>query len=501
MAYDAIIIGAGHNGLVAANYLAKAGKKVLVLERREVAGGQLVTESFGDGFTVDTLHASAQLRPDIVKDLGLRLDTSNARSPYVCLLGDGKRLTIDADPARASAAIRESSARDAERWPEFVAFMDRAATFLDAAYRTPMPRLPKFALIEEGLPLAGLLWKLRRLGGRDMFRVVRAMSMSAEEFTGDWFESDALRAAVSALAIHGSTLGSMSAGTGYTLMHNWLNRGGLAHRPVSGGVGSITAALVDALKSRGGEVRNSAEVQSIIVDRESATGVRLASGEEFTAGCVLSAADPRHTFIKLVGAAELPPEFVWQAQSIKLRGSVAKVHVETDGRHGLPEGTLAVAPSIKYLERAYDAAKYGEIAAQPYLEVTRNGNIVSIHFQSAPYTLRGSDWKTARSVVEQRAIDTLEAHCPGFKASVKRTHTITPRDLESVYGLSEGDLNHGQLILDQIFFMRPLPGWSNHKTPIDNLYLCGSGVHGGGGISGASGRNAAKIALKGRRAP
>jgi phytoene dehydrogenase-like protein len=361
--------------------------------------------------------------------------------------------------------------------------------------------LPHFAPVREGLPLAGLLWKLRRLGGRDMFRVVRAMSMSAEEFTGDWFESDALRAAVSALAIHGMTLGPMSAGTGFTLMHNWLNRGGLAHQPVAGGVGSITAALVDALKARGGEVRTSAEVQSIIVDRERATGVRLASGEEIPAPLILSAADPRHTLLKLVGAAELPPEFVWQAQSIKLRGCVAKVHVQTNGQHGLPEGTFAVAPSIRYLERAYDVAKYGEISQEPYLEVTTSSsanerNIVSIHFQFASYALRNSDWNAANGSVGQRAVDTLDAHCPGFKASVKRTQVLTPRDLESTYGLSEGDLNHGQLILDQIFFMRPLPGWSKHATPVDGLFLCGSGVHGGGGISGASGRNAAKTILK-----
>jgi phytoene dehydrogenase-like protein len=499
MAWDAIVIGAGHNGLVAANYLAKAGKKVLVFERRDIAGGQLATESFGEGFTADSLHASAQLRPDIVRDLGLNLPAAPAPSPYTCLLGDGKRLTIDADSARAQAAIREFSARDAGRWPGFVAFMERAAAFLDAAYRTPMPRLPRFAPIREGLPLAGLLWKLRRLGGRDMFRVVRAMSMSAEEFTGDWFESEALRAAVSALAIHGVTLGPMSAGTGFTLMHNWLNRGGLAHRPVAGGIGTVTAALVAALKSRGGEVRTASGVQSIIVERQRAAGVRLASGEEIAAPLVLSAADPRRTFLELVGAAELPPEFVWQAQSIKLRGCVAKVHVETDGKNGLPPGTLAVAPSIRYLERAYDAAKYGGISAQPYLEVTSKGNIVSMHFQFAPYTLRSMDWSAARDSVGQCAIDTLDAHCPGFKASIRRTHTITPRDLESTYGLSEGDLNHGQLILDQIFFMRPLPGWSKHATPVDGLYLCGGGVHGGGGISGASGRNAAQVILKDSR--
>ena len=494
--YDCIIVGAGHNGLVAAIYLAKAGKKVLVLERRGIAGGQLVTESFGDGFEADSLHASGRLRPDIVRDLELRgAAFESTSSAYVSLLDAGKHLRIDADPARAVDAIREFSARDARRWPEFVAFMQRAAEFLDAAYRTGMPRLPHFSF-GEGLPLASLLLKLRRLGGRDMFRVVRAMSMSADELTTDWFESEPLRAAVSALAIHGVTLGSMSAGTGYTLMHNWLNRGGLAHRGIDGGVGRISAALVDALKARGGEVRTGAEVRQILVERQRAKGVRLAEGGEIAAPVVMSAADPRRSFLGLVGAEELPPEFVWQARSIKLRGSVAKVHVLTNGRHGLADGTLVIAPSVKYLERAYDAAKYGEISKEPYLEATTRGNVVSIHFQFAPYALRAGDWNGSAETVTQRSLDALEARCPGFKASVQRTKTLTPRDLEAVYGLSEGDLNHGQLILDQIFFMRPLPGWSNHRTPIGGLFLCGSGVHGGGGISGASGRNAAKAALR-----
>jgi phytoene dehydrogenase-like protein len=496
--YDAIVIGAGHNGLVAANYLVKAGRKVLVLERRDIVGGQLVTESFGEGFVADSLHASAQLRPDIVRDLGLGGPAfADAAGPaYTSLLGDGTRLELYTTAGSLNVeSLHRHSARDAERWPEFVAFMDRAAAFLDATYRTPMPRLPHFTF-GEGLPLAKLMWKLRRLGGRDMFRVVRAMSMSVEEFTDNWFESEPVRAAVSALAIHGVTLGAMSAGTGYTLIHIWLNRGGLAHRAVAGGVGRITDALVAALKARGGEVRTSSGVQRILVDRQRATGVRLASGEEISASVVFSAADPRHTLLTLVGAAELPPEFAWQAQSIKLRGSVAKVHVETDGRHGLPAGTVVVAPTIKYLERAYDAAKYGEISTAPYLEVTSNGAIVSIHFQFAPYALRHADWNDDAATVQQRAIGTLDQYAPGFKASVKRVHTITPRDLEATYGLSEGDLNHGQLILDQMFFMRPLPGWSNHKTPIEGLYLCGSGVHGGGGISGASGRNAAKIAAR-----
>ncbi|HTA65194.1 MAG TPA: NAD(P)/FAD-dependent oxidoreductase, partial [Xanthomonadaceae bacterium] len=472
MSYDAIVIGAGHNGLVAANYLAKAGKKVLVLERREVAGGQLAAESYGEGFTVDALHAGGTLRPDIVADLSLAkfgLERKpGAKSAYVSLLPGGKqlRLVADGNDAATLAAIRELSANDAVKWPAFVAFMDKAAALLDVAYRTPMPRLPNVNLRKEGLPLANLGWTLRRLGGRDMFKFIRTLTMSTVELTEEWFESEPLRAAIAAVGIHGFTLGSMSAGTGYTLMHNWLNRGGLAHPPVAGGTARIADALVAAFKAKGGEVRTSCEVAKVLIANQQATGVKLASGEEIAARSVLSGADPRRTLLGLVGAVELPPEFVWNVQSIRMRGSVAKVHLLTDGAHGLPAGTLAHAPTLKYLERAFDASKYGEISAQPYLEVTTTGHVVSIHFQSAPYALRNAQWEDRRGHVEQLAIDTLAEHFPALKKSIRQIESILPTDLESTWGLTEGDLNHGQLILDQFFFMRPIPGWSNHRTPI-----------------------------------
>jgi phytoene dehydrogenase-like protein len=277
-------------------------------------------------------------------------------------------------------------------------------------------------------------------------------------------------------------------------MHNWLNRGGLAHGKLSG-VG-IAPALVAALQAAGGDLRTSASVERILVDRQRVTGVRLTNGEEISAGQVVSAADPRHTLLGLVGAPELPPEFVWHTQSIRMRGSVAKVHLLTDGKHGLPEGTLVVAPTLKYLEQAYDASKYGEISRAPYLEVTTSGNVVSIHFQFASFQLRHGDWSLERATLETRAIDTLAAHAPSLPGSIRDARSITPLDLEQLWGLTEGDLNHGQLILDQALFMRPMPGWSDHRTPVDGLFLCGSGVHGGGGISGASGRNAARVVLK-----
>jgi len=494
--YDHIIIGAGHNGLVAAAYLAKQGKKVLVLEKRGMVGGQVVTESFGDGFTVDSLHAGGTLRPDIIKDLNLAshgLVVDSVRKPFISLQADGNHLVLDADPAKAAESIKRFSEKDAANWIPFIEFMKKVTRFMHNANETIMPRLPKGFDISQGMDLAKMGINLRMMGGKDMMRIVRGIPMTADEFVDEWFDSDIVKAAVASLGIHGFTLGVFGAGTGYTLMHNWANRGGLSHVSVQGGVGKITEALAAAVKAFGGEIRVNAEVKSINVDMFTCKGVTLADGEEISAGNVISAADPKHTFLNLVGAVNLPPEFVWNVQSIKMRGSVAKVHLLTDGKHGIPDGTVVLAPSIKYLEQAYDAAKYHSIAENPYLEVTTSGNVVSIHFQFAAYKLKDGDWKTEGAKVEKIAIDTLAQYFPSLKPSIKNTKVITPLEMEQTYGLTEGDLNHGQLMLDQFMFMRPIPGWSSHKTPIDNLYLCGSGVHGGSGISGAAGRNLMKV--------
>jgi len=499
--YDYIIIGAGHNGLVAAGYLAKKGRKVLVLERRDVIGGQVVTETFGDGFIVNSLHAGGMLRPDIIKDLKLSLPAAStsaplsARKPFISLQADGNHLVLDSNPDNAVASIKHFSEKDAANWKPFLDFMAKACKFIHQANATIMPRLPKGFNMSEGMDLAKLGIDLRRMGGKDMMRIIRGIPMTAEEFVDEWFESDVVKAAVASLGIHGFTLGVMGAGTGYALMHNWANRGGLSHVSVDGGVGNVSEALAKAVKSFGGEIRKGAEVKSIQVDTFTCKGAILANGEEISAKNIISSVDPKNTFLTLVGAVNLPPEFVWNVQSIKMRGSVAKVHLLTDGNHGIPDGTVALAPSIKYLEHAYDAAKYQSISEKPYLEVTTSGNVVSIHFQFAAYKLKVGDWKTEGSKVEMLAVDTLGEYFPNLKSSIKATKTLTPKDLEETYGLTEGDLNHGQLMLDQFMFMRPIPGWSNHRTPLDNLYLCGSGVHGGGGVSGAAGRNASKYVL------
>ncbi len=490
--YDSIIIGAGHNGLVAAAYLAKRGEKVLVLERRSRAGGTVVTESFGEGFSVDSVQTGGMLRPDILKDLKLSLPSGTDKPAFVSLLPDSRSLVLDADPSKAAEAIRPFSEKDAGRWPEFVRFMNKAANLLDIAYATLMPRLPRNMSLSDGYGLLELGLDLRLAGRKDMLNFIRALPMTAQELLEEYFESEIVKAAVAAVAIHGSTLGPMSPGSGYTLIHNWLNRGGLSHVNV-GKAGQITQALVDALRASGGEIRCEAEVSAIQVDTYTCTGVILSSGEEIRASKVLSAVDPKRTFLSLVGPMQLPPEFVWRAQSIKMRGSVAKIHLLTKGNHGIPEGTVVVAPSIRYLEKASDAAKYGEISDRPYLEITTSGNTVSIHFQFAPYQLKSGNWTDQKSTLRDIAIQTMSEYFPELPSQITDERVITPLDLEQTYGLTEGDIYHGQLLLDQFLFMRPIPGWSNHRTPIDNLYLCGSGVHGGGGISGAPGRNAARV--------
>lgn len=508
--YDALIIGAGHNGLVSAAYLAKAGKRVLVLERRNIPGGTLVTEEF-DGFKADTLQ-SGTLRPDIIRDLnlsrfpgpprsragGLKPEPTSTKLEFVSLLDVGHALSVTYDdPTTTIKSIKRFSAKDAARWPDFLAFMSKATSFLEAAYRTPMPRLPQPESLAESLPLAGLGLKLRSMGRKDMLNIIRALPMTAVEFVEEWFESEQLKAAVASLGIHGVTLGVMSAGTTFNLLHNWLNRGGPAHRHI-GRAGQVTGALVEAARAYGAEIRLNAEVKVVQVDTYTCKGVMLVDGEEIFADTVISAVDPKRTFLSLVGPLELPPTFVWNMDSIKMRGSVAKVHL---GVESLPDGmtpftTYVVAPSLRYLEKAYDAAKYGEISEKPYLEVTTTENVISIHIQFVPYQLKNGNWEEERNKIENLAIDTLGEYFPNLKSSIVNRKSLTPLDLETTYSLTEGDLNHGQIMLDQFLFMRPIPGWSNHKTPIEGLYLCGSGVHAGGGVSGASGRNAAKAVLK-----
>jgi phytoene dehydrogenase-like protein len=523
--YDIIIIGAGHNGLTAAAWLAKAGKKVLVLEKRSVVGGACV----GNGDAPDFAPFSGGfLRPDIIRHLNLTkfgLNPAPVSTNLISLLPDSRQLVLSADTAKTAASIAQFSEADAAKWPAFVRFMDRAAAFLDAAYATPIPRLPKFSPA-EGLPLAQLALKLRSLGAKDMYAVIRLLPMSAKEFLDDWFEADVLKAALASLGIHNANLGVMSAGSAYNLLHQYLIRGGKS--PERSGWGhpandlrQTITALESAAKSYGAEIRTDAEVARITVQDYKVTGVLLASGEEISAPIVISSADPKRTFLSLVTPEPLDPEFVWQAQTIKMRGVTALVGAGlvpalVPALAGRPQGsplrmdaTYIIAPSMNYLEHAYDAAKYGQISEKPYLEITSSDirlsalrqpsvpeSVLNIHCQFAPYFLKNAAWDSAtRATLEQIASQTLSEYAPNLKSQIQNLKSLTPLDLETTFSLTEGDPHHGQLALDQFFFMRPIPGYANQKTPIEGLYLCGSGVHGGGGVSGIPGRNAAKVVL------
>jgi phytoene dehydrogenase-like protein len=492
--YDILIIGAGHNGLTAAAFLAKAGKNVLVLERRTQVGGACAPEAQPQG----ALLMGGSLRPDIVRDLGLSrygyaLETP-AKTALISALPDSRRLVLSGDVLQTAEALSAFSRVDAGRWAEFVKFMDRAASFLDQAYKTPMPRLPNIP-VEEGLPLAVLGLKLRGMGAQDMYRIIRMLPMTVREFLDEWFESDVIKALIATLGIHNANLGVMSAGSAYNLLHQYTIRGGWG-QPFSGSA-QIPSSLAAAAQASGAEIRTESVVKTILVKDGKTTGVVLENGEEISASVVISAVDPKRTLLSMVAPENLDPELVWKLQNIKMRGITAKVFIEMDGDLVLP-GTLAIAPALDYLERAYDAAKYGQISEHPYLEVTAMGNVLSVHMQYAPYFLKGRAWdESTRSQLEKLVMDSLNPHIPGLQSRAKFQSSITPMDLENTYALTEGDLYHGQLMLDQFFFMRPLPGWSQHKTPIAGLYLGGSGVHGGGGVSGIAGRNAARQVLKG----
>lgn len=518
--YDAIIIGAGHNGLTAAAALAKAGKSVLVLEKRSVVGGACLGES--DAPTLAPF-SSGILRPDIIRQLGLErfgLKPAPVSTDLISLLPNSRQLVLSADTAKTTESIAQFSKADAAQWPAFVRFMDKAAATLEAAYATPIPRLPKFSP-SEGLPLAQLALKIRGLGAQDMYAFIRLLPMSAKEFLDDWFESDVLKAAIASLGIHNANLGVMSAGSAYNLLHQYLIRGGWGQP--AGNLPQVISALENAAKAYGVEIRTNAHVSRIIVQDYKATGVLLASGEQITALSVLSSADPKRTFLSLVTPEPLDPEFVWQVQTIKMRGVTAKLQLTLNANpfeairfsasssapaSDLP-ATYVIAPSLNYLERAYDSAKYGQISEKPYLEFTSGAirlsasqsvpeSVLNIHFQFAPYFLKNAAWNDeTRHALEQITINALSEYAPDLKSQIQNLNSLTPLDLESTFLLTEGDPHHGQLALDQFFFMRPIPGYASQKTPIDGLYLCGSGVHGGGGVSGIPGQNAARAVLKG----
>jgi phytoene dehydrogenase-like protein len=518
---DTIIIGGGHNALVAAYYLAKGGRSPLLLERRALVGGAATTEEFAPGFRGPILaHTLGPIRPAIARDMqlerrGVRFVRPDPR--LIVPVGDGRTLVLSADAARTAEAIRPFSAKDAAKYPEFAAALARLGGFLAGLIDMTPPSI--------AAPAAGEIWELlktgrrfRALGKRDAYTLLRWGPMAVADLVGEWFETDALQAAIAARGIHGTAMGPWSAGSGAVLLlaaaHDPLPGG--SSLTAAGGPGAVTRAMADAAREAGVEIRTAADVRRILVRDGYAAGVRLADGSEILAPTVVSAADPRQTFLDLIDPVELDPGFITRIRNYRSMGTVAKINVALgalprvrgagDEPSAVLGGRLHIGPGIDYLERAFDASKYGGLSSAPYLDVTfptlhdpslapAGKHVMSIHFQYAPYGITGG-WDGQSQAVARAALQTLEEYAPGVGALVEHVQVLTPLDLERTFGLTGGHIHHGELALDQLFTMRPTLGWADYASPVSGLFLCGSGTHPGHGLTGASGANAARRILK-----
>jgi phytoene dehydrogenase-like protein len=521
--HNAIIIGGGHNGLVTAFYLARAGLRPLVLERRQVIGGAAVTEEFHPGFKCPTLaHAGGPLRPEVLRDLRLERHGLEMIPPQASIAGisaDNRPLALLSDVSKCAAAISAFSKKDAEEFVEFHRVLRRLAEVIGPVMDETPPSIDE--------PSKGDLWNLlkagrrvRGLGERDMYRLMRWLPMPVADLTGEWFETEILRAVVAARAIFGTYLGPASLGSSAVLL---LRAASDPHPAGSasvarGGAGALTQAMAAAAAAAGAEIRTGAEVASIAMKDGAATGVVLASGEEISADLVVSNADPRRTFLNLVGPGHLDPSFVVKMRNYRCSGCVAKVNLALDGVPNFTalqslgdasalSGRIHIGPTLEYLERAFDDAKYGSMSSRPILEVAvpsvadsslapPGKHVMSVYVQFAPFKLKSGDWNTQREALGDAVVKTLAEYAPELPGRILHRQVITPQDLEETFGLTGGHIFHGELSLDQLFTMRPLLGWARYRTPLAGLYLCGSGTHPGSGLTGASGRNAAREILK-----
>ena len=519
--YDAIVIGGGHNGLVAAAYLARAGKRVVVLERRERVGGAAMSEQIFPGFTFSVFsYVVSLLRPEIIRDLDLPrhglhvLPLESTLTP----LPNGNYLAQWNDHDQNRRELARHSARDAEAYDEFGRLMHLMA-------RGVKPILgmlpPDPASLAPG-DLAGM-WRLgkyfRGLGPERFHTLHKLLTMSAADYLDEWFETEALKGTKSASGIIGTMLGPRSPGTAYVLLHHYMGELDGVFRAwgfAKGGNGSVSAAIAAAARAAGAEIRTEAPVAHVLVANGRATGVALASGEEIRAGLVISNADPRRTFFDLVGEKHLPGEFADGIRRFRFRGASAKVNLALGelpdftclpGRGAHHRGAISISPSVDYLERAYDEAKYGEFSRRPYMDIVipsmidpgmapPGKHVMSIFAQYAPHDLKGGWTDARREAFGDAVVDTLAEYAPNLKRAILHRQVVTPADIERVVGISEGNIFHGELSLQQMFFLRPVPEWAKYRTPIEGLWQCGSGTHPGGGVMGAPGRLAALAILR-----
>ncbi len=523
-AYDAIIIGAGHNGLVTAGYLARAGWQVLVLERRPVVGGACVTEAVFPGYRVSTAsYLVSLLQEKVVRELELPRYGYKVfpKDPaYFAPYPDGRCMFMYQDMARTCREIAKFSAQDAERYPNYETYIEGIAKLIEPLFLQPPPQFPPQRLNDWLDPLrAGRT--LLGLSPKQLADAVKLMTRSVQAILDEWFESEALKVALATDGVIGTNGGPRTPGTAYVLLHHVMGGVGGVRGLwgfVEGGMGAITQALAASAQAHGAKILTDAPVARVRTRNDSATGVVLADGSEYTGNVVISNADPKRTFLSLVERSALPEEFVAQIESYQCEGSSFKLNLALGelpdytafpGKDLGPQhrGTTHICPTMEYLERAWDDAKYGKPSTHPLLEITiptaydsslapAGKHIMGIFVQYAPYRLQGSTWPEEKEGFIRRIIDTLAAYAPNLPGAIEHVHALSPLDLEQEYGLTGGNIFHGELSLDQLFFMRPALGWARYATPIRNLYLCGSGAHPGGGVTGAPGHNTAMELLR-----
>ena len=519
--YDVVVIGAGHNGLTHAAYLARAGRRVLVLERRHVVGGAAVTEEVFPGFHFsECSYVVSLLRPEIIRDLDLPrhglqiLPLDGTFTP----MPDGNYLWRTDDAAQTRREIARHSVLDSEAYPEYGRLMVDLARFVKPMLEIE-PVDPWSVRPRDLRPMATLARRFMRLPSGQRHVLVQLMTMSAVDFLDQWFETDVLKATMSASGVIGTFLGVRSPGTAYVLLHHYMGEIDGAFRSwgfARGGTGAISNAIAAAAREAGAEIRTGSAVREITVQNGRATGVMLESGETIEARAVSSSADPRRTFFDLLGAYHLPHDFIAELRRYRYRGSSAKVNLALDGLpdfRSLPgagphlRGAISISPGVDYMEHAYDDAKYGRYSRRPYLDIViptltdpslapPGRHVMSCFVQYAPYHLRGASWDAERESFGDTVIDTIAEHAPNIRDIVLHRQVLTPLDLEREFALTEGNIFHGELSLDQLFFLRPVPGWARYRSPVGGLYLCGSGAHPGGGIMAAPGRNAARAVLE-----
>ena len=519
-----VLIGGGHNALITAFYLAKGGFKPVVLERREMVGGGAITEEFHPGFRASTLaHTLGPLRADVARDLQLDKFDCEILSPdprVFAPTSDGKALLFYDDVAKTAAAIGNFSAKDASKYAQFARSLEETASFFTQLASITPPAIDK--------PTPEDLWNLlktgrsvRSLGKTGIFDLLRWGPMAVADFVAEFFETELLRAVIAARGIFGTALGPWSAGSTAVLL---LRAAADAH-PVGsaafprGGLGAFTCALAESARQVGAEIRTDAEVQHILVKDGAVTGIVLTDGEEIAVEAIVSGVDPKRTFFHLLDPSQLDATFANRMKNFRANGTVAQVNLALGGLPAFPaladnesylkalSGRIHIGPEIDYLERAFDASKYGEFSKTPWLDVTiptildpslapDGKHVLSAYVQFAPFKLREGNWYTRRRDLGAAVIKALAAYAPNLPGVVEGIQIITPQDLETSYGFTGGHIFHGELALDQLFTMRPVLDWARYKTPIRGLFLCGSGTHPGNGLTGASGANAAREIIR-----